>query len=169
MREERKIEAGETREEHKITGTNIAGPVSVWLLLLFVGLAIQFFVTNPVLVGGGTNQLASWLSSASGFILYTPGDIILPLVIGAAIGAEVGLKANSMKKAQKSGLFNGVYASLVYTIAIVVIYEILAGVLPNLAPSLGFMLTSWVALPIIICMVLTEIFAVLSYSRKVNA
>ncbi|MDE1873941.1 MAG: hypothetical protein KGI04_02365 [Candidatus Micrarchaeota archaeon] len=146
--------------------TNIAGPISAWLVLLFVALAIRFATSS---LGSTQAGITGILSSASGFILFSPGDIILPLVIGAAIGAEVGIHANSLKKAERAGALNGVYASIVYIIGIVVIYEILGAVFPSIAPSFDFLIVSWVAIPVVICTALSEVFAILSYSRKVGS
>lgn len=156
----------EDEKKKQSVSTNVAGPISAWLVLLFVALAIKFVTSSGGVSSGGISGL---LSGASSFILYTPGDIILPLVIGAAIGAEVGIHANSLKKAEISGLMNGVYAAIVYTIGIVVIYEVLSAVFASITPSFSFLLTSWIALPIVICVVMSEVFAVLSYSRKVSS
>ncbi len=145
--------------------TNVAGPISAWLVLLFVALTIKFFTSSAGLGSG----IIGMLSSAADFILYAPGDIILPLVIGAAIGAEVGIHSNSLRKAEVSGFMNGIYAAIVYTIGILVIYEVLSAVFASVAPSFTFLITSWLAFPILICVALSEAFAVLSYSRKVSS
>ncbi|MCL5239691.1 MAG: hypothetical protein M1286_04475 [Candidatus Marsarchaeota archaeon] len=156
---------GERKPQHD--ATNVAGPISAWLVLLFVALAIKFFVSNVSIASSGS--IGGVLASASNFILFFPGDIILPLVIGAAIGAEVGIRSKSMSKAGKAGLINGVYAAIVYSIGIVVIYEVLSAVFPSITPSSDFLLLSWIALPVIICIALSEAFALLSYSRKVSS
>ena len=121
-------------EEKKKRGssTDIAGPISAWIVLLFVALAVRFVISAGSFSSGGITGI---LSSASSFILFSPGDVILPLIIGAAIGAEVGIRANSIRKAEKAGALNGIYASIIYIIGIVVIYEILAAVFPAVAPS----------------------------------
>lgn len=154
-------------KKKKGVSTNVAGPVTAWLVLLFVALAIRVFTSTGTIGSGGS--IGSALSAAANFILFTPGDIILPLVIGAAVGAEVGMHADSLRKAELSGLMNGVYAAIVYTIGIVVIYEVLSSVFATIAPSVEFLLTSWIALPIAVCVVLSLVFSVLSYSRKVNS
>ncbi|MDE1855338.1 MAG: hypothetical protein KGH57_03420 [Candidatus Micrarchaeota archaeon] len=156
----------EEEARKKSSSIDIAGPISAWMLLLFVALAIRFITSSGSV---STQGLGGVLSSASNFILFSPGDIILPLVIGAAIGAEVGTRANSLKKAERAGALNGVYAAIVYIIGIVVIYEIISSVFPSLAPSFSFLLTSWIAIPVLVCTALSVAFAVLSYSRKVGS
>ena len=161
--------ANDSNADKEGENTNIAGPVTAWIVLIFVAFVVKFFA-SIVSVGasGGSLGVSSALNTISNFILYTPGDIILPLVIGAAIGAEVGIRAKSLRKAEKSGLMNGAYVAVVYTIGIIVIYEVLQTIFPSVTPSFNFLITSWIALPIVICIALSEAFAVLSYSRKVN-
>ena len=161
----------EEKEEKPVqpSGTNVAGPVSAWILLLFIALAIKFLLSGGALSGNGTAGIISWLAAISNFILGTPGEIILPLIIGAAIGDEVGIKSDTLRKAEKSGLLNGIYASVVYLIGVIIIYEVLTGILPGSAPTVSILLTSWIAMPILICIVLSEAFAILSHSRKVNS
>ncbi len=158
---------GDGEKKHQPATTNVAGPISAWLVLLFVALAIKFFVSSGTASGAG--GISSTLANASNFILFFPGDIILPLVIGAAIGAEVGIRSKTLKKAGQAGLMNGVYAAVVYTIGIVTIYAVLSAVFPSIAPSTSFLIVSWLALPVVICIALSEGFALLSYSRKVSS
>lgn len=144
---------------------NVSGIISVWLIMLFAALAIQYAFTYGRSSIGATPSI--FLSIAT-FILFLPGSLILPLVVGAALGADVGSKSRSIEVAEKSGLVNGIYASLVYAIAIVVIYEVLSNVLPAIAPTTSFLLIDWIAVPIAIVPVVTEIFAVVSHYRKIN-
>jgi len=153
-------------EEHSYA--NVSGVLAAWLVVLFVALLIQYVLTGPYASSGITSSYPIFLSFAN-FILFLPGSLILPLAVGAALGAEIGAKARSLKAAERAGLINGVYASLVYTIAIIIIYEVLANVLPILAPTIPFLVIDWLVAPIAIVMVLTEIFAVVSHSRKINA
>ncbi len=148
---------------------DIGAPVTAWLVLLFVALALKFLAANAPASNGAYVLFAA----IANFILYAPGDVILPLVVGAAIGAEIGKRAGTLRKAQIAGVLNGVYASIVYAIGIIVIYEVLNyGVLDaasaGVALSLGFLLLSWIAIPMAICVLLTVLFATLSYSRKVS-
>lgn len=171
MRQEPKIPGHDEEEENggsRSSITNVAGPVSSWIILLFIALTIKFVVSSGTMGGSSAGSIDSWLAIIANFILGTPGEIILPLVIGAAIGDEVGAKSETLRKAEKSGLLNGVYASVIYLIGIIIIYEVLTGILPNAAPTFSILITSWIAMPILICIVLSEVFAILSHSRKIN-
>ncbi len=155
--------------QKKQSHVDIGAPVAAWLILLFIALVLKFLISG-VFAG---NSAYSLLSSIASFILYTPGDIILPLAVGAAIGAEIGKRAGTLRKAQVAGVLNGVYASVIYAIGIIVIYEVLSyGVLNSMvagvALSLGFLFLSWLAIPMAICIALTVLFSMLSYSRKVG-
>lgn len=154
------------------TYANISGAISVWLVFLFVALAIQYVVTYGKSLFGSTPSI---LVSVADFILFIPGYLIFPLVVGAAIGAEVGKKSRSVEVAMKAGLINGIYASLVYAVAITVIYAVLTSVLPAIlttylgaSSTLSFLLVNWLAYPVAIVLVVTEIFSVVSHFRKIN-
>ena len=153
--------AGE--EEH----VSIAAPMTFWIVLLILGLVFKTLAYFSILVTQGTTVYTTLLSVAN-FILFPPGSIILPLIIGAVIGSSVGLKSKKIAGAQKSGLLNGIYAAVIYVVAIVVIYEIMVYVLPNSAPQLGFLFSYWLAAPVLTVVALSFIFAVLSHSRKVH-
>lgn len=160
-------EEEETKSSESLS-INTVGPVLAWILLLFIALMIEFVAASGFLGGNSTSGVSGRFASIANFILGTPGEIILPLVIGAAIGADVGSKADSLTKAAKGGLLNGIYASAMYLVGIIVIYEVLIQILPSAAPSVGVLLSSWVVLPIIVCIALAELFAILSHSRKLN-
>lgn len=145
---------------------NVSGTIAVWLILLFAALVIQYAFTYANSALGATPTI---FLSISNFILFLPGSLILPLIVGAALGAEIGTKSRSRVVAEKAGLVNGIYASLVYLVAIVVIYEVLANILPAIAPTMYFLLVNWVISPIAIVLVATEIFSVVSHYRKINA
>lgn len=150
------------------THADVSGPITGWIVVLFIALAIKLFLSGPSLNSTGSG-LISILLSLSTFILFLPGSLILPLVVGAAIGTEVGLSAPKMTSAQKGGLLNGVYAALIYSIAIVIIYEVIVNIIPSLAPNLTmqFLLYYWLIYPIVIIIALCEVFAIISYARKI--
>ena len=165
--DEKVKEAPEKEPEQVKTHADVAEPITGWLLVLFIALFIRLFFTGANLnaVGGGIIPV---LLSLAAFILFLPGSLILPLIVGAAIGTEVGLSAPKMPSAQKGGLLNGVYTALVYSIAIVIVYEVLINVLPSLAPTMNFLVYYWLIYPVIIIIALCEVFAIMSYARKVE-
>ncbi len=146
---------------------NITGPVTVWILLLFVALFMQFVVSSNIGLDSSTG-LGGMLAGIASFILGTPGEITIPMVIGAVMGEDVGHKSISFKQAWRGGLLNGLYACLVYLIGIIVIYEVLTVAMPSSAPTAVSFVLTWIALPILICVAVTEIFAVASHIRKVG-
>ena len=173
MRQEKRVlenfEDNEEPVENKSEGANIAGPVSAWIMLLFIALVIKSAVSADTISGANAISINNWLSTIANLILGTPGEVLLPLVIGAAIGADVGGKAESLANAQKSGLLNGLYASVVYVIGIIVIYEVLLNIAPGAAPTSGDLIARWIALPIVICIIFAETFAILSRPRKAKS
>lgn len=164
--EEPKIQPTQKKSSH----VDIGAPVAAWLALLFVALALKFLTSGAA----PSNGVYALFASIANFILYTPGDIILPLVVGAAIGAEIGKRTATLKKAQIAGVLNGIYASVIYSIGIIVIYEVLSygmlnSVTAGVALTLGFLAIWWIAIPVAICIALTVLFAMLSYSRRVSS
>ncbi|MEM4064429.1 MAG: hypothetical protein QXR16_03100 [Candidatus Micrarchaeaceae archaeon] len=143
----------------------IGAPIFVWLLLLVVSLAIVIFAQDGLIPKSG---IGGSLMSIANLILFMPGALILPIIIGAAIGAEIGRSSKDMKVATKAGIINGVYAGIIYIIAIVIIYEIITYVLPSAMPSISFLLSYWLAMPFALVVLVSLGFAVLSHSRKVS-
>ena len=149
---------------------SILEPMLFWIVLLIIALAIRMVITFTGLVGS-TGSIYDVLSNFSNYVLFMPGMVVLPLIVGAIIGAQVGLKARSMELAQRGGLLNGVYSAVVYLVAIVVIwaiiYYIIAPSAPNLLPSVLFLVGEWLVAPVVILILVSFFFSVLSYSRKV--
>ncbi len=156
----------EERKESK-EQIDIAGPMFIWILLLVIALAIEVIAADTSLLKASGSLSASIVYVAK-FILFMPGSIILPLIVGAVIGAEVGKRSKNMRTAIKAGLINGIYACIVYIIAILVIYEIIVYVLPSIVPSVLFLVSEWLAVPAAIVILLSLAFSILSHSRKVS-
>ncbi|MGC8710693.1 MAG: hypothetical protein ACP5RF_03770 [Candidatus Micrarchaeia archaeon] len=149
----------------KKSQVSIAEPMFIWILLLVIAMVINVLVGSAYVPKG---QVSSILKASAHFILFMPGAIILPTIVGAVIGAEIGRRAKSMNAAIKSGLINGVYATIIYLITIFIIYEIIVYIIPALSPSAEFLAVSWLAIPSVILVVLSMLFAALSHSRKVE-
>jgi hypothetical protein len=153
-------EEGEVEEKEQIS---IAEPMFFWILLLVVAMVINVLIN----AGYAPSDMASTLKASANFILFMPGSIILPTIVGAFIGAEIGKRSKSMYVAVKSGIINGVYAAIIYLISIFIIYEVILYILPSINPGVDFLALNWLALPSAILIALSVIFAILSHSRKV--
>ncbi len=149
---------------------SIIEPMLFWVILLIIALVLRMVLTFTGLVGS-TGSIYNLLNSFSNYVLFMPGAVILPLVVGAIIGAQVGIKAHSMELAQRGGLLNGVYAAVVYLVAIIVIWAIVYYVIvpsaPSVLPSVLFLIGEWLVAPVAILILVSFFFAVLSHSRKV--
>ena len=158
----------EDAEQKKKVQVSIAEPMFIWVLLLVLALVAKIILLqpSPITPSGGFAQI---VNEAANFILFMPGAMILPIIVGAVIGAEIGTRAKSMKAAITAGTINGIYASIIYVVAIAIIYEVIVYVLPGIVPTLEFLISYWLVLPVAIVILLSLAFAVLSHSRKVVA
>ncbi|MGC8538810.1 MAG: hypothetical protein ACP5MK_03000 [Candidatus Micrarchaeia archaeon] len=143
---------------------SIAEPMFIWILLLGIGLIIKFIVGASVVP---TGSYGSTLLNIANFLLFFPGYIILPLIIGAAIGVEIGRRAASMKSAMKSSAITGIYICMVYLITIVIIYEIISFLIPAAKPAMSFLVENWFIIPSLIVILVTILFSIITHSRKV--
>jgi len=86
----------EDAEQKKKVQVSIAEPMFIWVLLLVLALVAKIILLqpSPITPSGGFAQIAN---EAANFILFMPGAMILPIIVGAVIGAEIGTRAKSMK------------------------------------------------------------------------
>jgi hypothetical protein len=162
---EEESEEGNEKEIESNAQVSIAAPMFFWLLLLVIAVVINALINAGYIPSG---KMLSILKASANFILFMPGSIILPTIVGAFIGAEIGRRSKSMYIAIKSGIINGVYATIVYLIAIFIIYEIIIYILPNINPGVNFFAEDWLAMPTAILIALSVLFAGLSHARKVS-
>ena len=163
MEKENKNEE-EKKEESEEFQVSIAAPMFFWMLLLVVAMVINVIVNAGYI---SNTQIQSIAKSIANFILFMPGSIILPTIVGAFIGAEIGKRSKSLYVAIKSSIINGIYAVIIYLIAIFIIYEVILYILPSINPGVNFLEMNWLAIPGAMVIALSIIFAALSHSRKV--
>lgn len=161
-------EEGPTPKQPATSSVNIAEPLFFWIIVLVLALFSKVVITSTTTFVP-SSQAYAFLNSISTFFLFNSGSLILPLVVGAVIGAEVGLKSKTLYKALKAGILNGVYAAIIYVIAIVIIYEVLLYIIPQSGVTTTFLVNNLVLPQVVILIVLVEIFAALSHSRKITA
>ncbi len=155
----------ESTAEFRRSAVEIAAPMAFWVFLLIAALAAKIFAASGTITD---YYLIEVLRVYSGFMLSTSGMVVLPLAVGAFVGAEVGKVTGSLTKAARGGFLNGLYAAMVYTITVMIIYETLTYAAPSSVPDKALVLNSWIALPVVVLMALSEIFALVSHARRTN-
>ena len=145
---------------------SIMEPMILWIVLLLVAVSINIILANFNIVSAAS-FIYSAASAYSKFVLSVPGIDVLPLIIGAIIGAEIGSRSLSLKRATVSGFVTGIYSSVIYAIAITVLYVVLDYGTGHTFALSAILLNS-IIFPIIVLLVVIEMFAVLSFSRKVD-
>ncbi len=154
------------RKQAKKSHVNVYEPMFAWIMLLLLAVALKIIVDNTTAIPAGT-LLYSVSAKYSAFMLNFPGTVILPLLVGVIIGEEVGVRSSSMKNAVRSGLLNGIYASVIYIIVTIVLFLIVNYFTPQFTSAYSIILSN-IAIPIAALLIALEVFAILSYSRKVD-
>lgn len=142
-------------------------PMFFWIFILYLALTVKIVLSN---LEGFTSLsvVYSILYVFSSFILSTPGFIVMPLIAGGIIGAEVGVKSKEIGHAIRNSLLNSAYAAAIYLVSIVVLYEVLDYTYPSTSLQLQNIIIGWIIIPIVILVVITCAFSVLSNARKIR-
>lgn len=158
----------EAGSAHTVSEIVITGPIAFWIIMLFVGM-IFAFILAPYL--GIKTKLGGDILSASQYILYLPGSLILPLIVSLWAGSRIGSSGRQIGGAVKAGVLNGVYIGVIYGIAttaiIIAIYYINPSILPNGVGLENFAISS-IGIPIGIVIALTTLISFLSAARHVS-
>ncbi len=152
--------------EFRQSVVEIAAPMAFWTFLLLAALAAKTLAASGIITSG---YMLKAMATYSGFILSSSGMIVLPLIVGAIVGAEVGNGAGRLTEAAKAGLLNGVYAAMIYSLIILIIYEVLLYAAPVVVPAKALILNQWIAVPVVVLVSLSEIFALVSHARRMGS
>jgi len=166
-----KTDAKTIKQTEKIE-IDIFGPLTFWLMFLIVGLIIQL-VLIPVMASNSNqnSSVSSILIEISGWILYLPGSIILPLIVGVWMGEKIGATKNKIKSAISIATINAIYTAIIYAIAIFIIYLLIYYITPGFIKNLGGIITLAefvIIIPILIIIILVPLIASMSAARHKN-
>ena len=146
----------------------IGGPLVFWITMLVIGL-LAVLVFEPVF--SNVQGVSALMKAISGWILYLPGSIILPLIVSIWIGERVGSSKGNAKSAAKAGEINAIYTTLIYVVSIFIIYMLIYYISPASLQSNS--LVSYaeyaIAIPAVIVLVLTPLVSALSGARHSGA
>lgn len=152
---------GETKKQG--TGISIAAPLTLWIALLIIGVFSAYMA--KFLAASG---IASLMTNISGWILYLPGSLIIPLVVSIWIGERVGSAKGGSKSAVKIGEINAIYTTLIYVVVVLIIYMLLYYILPTYLQTKS--LTNYaeyvIGIPAVIVLALVPIVSALSAARR---
>jgi hypothetical protein len=129
----------------------------------------MIFLSLVLYMLGNTGRYSEAFSSVGGMaklVLFMPGSIIIPLLVGIAIGVKVGNRSKTAARSARMGMLNGIYASIIYIVAMVIVYEVMVYVSPSLLPTVNFMLLSWGIQPIVEVIVTSTIFSIVLSAMK---
>ncbi len=145
----------------------LAGPLSFWIIFLVVGVIAKLVIT-PLLAGIGMIPESLAVGALGQYILYFPGYIIFPFVVGIWIGERIGDSVTKPSASVTIGLINSAYAAVIYAVAIFTIFLIMTAVggAASFNFSMLYSLIDILAFPIAILVGITIIFSSLAAARK---
>ncbi|MDE1865475.1 MAG: hypothetical protein KGH94_02455 [Candidatus Micrarchaeota archaeon] len=159
------------REEtaHNNEDMDIGGPLALWVGLVAIAAVIQLFIFPAVPQASPLAPVMSYINKLVGYALYVPGVFVLPILAGLWIGSRSGATSSKFDTVAYRAVLNAIYISVIYLIEVFIFYIVsktthtstaLASV--NLAGFAAYV----VALPIIICLVVAPLFAIVSAARR---
>ncbi len=145
----------------------LGGPLSFWIGILVLAAAMQELVM-PLAQRYVVSQNIALLNIFAGYILYTPGIFILPIIVGLWVGDLVGSTEGSYTDILYRSVINAFYTAIVYAVCIFVIYIVSQSVGIGALSSIGFTkFAEYVlAIPILIQIVVVPFFALLTSARR---
>lgn len=154
-------------EAHENANINVAGPLALWLGLVAVAAVIQLFVF-PQMQGSVISPVLSYLNTVAAYALYAPGTFVLPILAALWMGSRAGSTEGKISTISYRAIINAIYASVIYLIEIFVFYIISSNTHTSVLSTLplGVFIEYVVAIPIIVCLVVAPLFAIISAARK---
>lgn len=145
----------------------LAGPLTFWIIFLVVGVVAKLVIT-PLLAGIGMIPASQAVGDLGQYILYFPGYIIFPFIVGIWIGERVGDSVSKPSASVTIGLINSAYAAVIYAVAIFIIFLIMTAVggASSFSFSMLYSLIDILVFPIAILVGITVIFSSLAAARK---
>lgn len=156
----------EDGKKPKGNSINLRDPLFVWVFILLIAVSAEIINSSGYVPK--STSIYSMLNTYANFVLVFPGIIIVPVIMGAIIGSEVGLRSSNINSALRTGMMNGLYASVVYTLTIVIIYFVIIYSVPQFITVYSLILDN-IIVPLLVFIIVIEVFAVLSHSRKVDS
>jgi hypothetical protein len=157
----------DAEESHTNVEMEIGGPLALWIGLVAVAAIIQLFVF-PAAQGSSALPLLDFLNKIAAYALYIPGVFVLPVLAALWIGSRAGATPGKLDVISYRAVINAIYAALVYLIEIFIFYVISSSIHTSVlsAVSLGAFVEYVVALPIIVCLIVAPLFAIISAARR---
>jgi hypothetical protein len=167
LREDTRKKARSDQEQHTNADISIGGPIALWVGLVAVAAIVQLFVF-PAVQSTIVSPALAYLNALAAYALYVPGAFVLPILAALWIGSRAGSSGGTINTIAYRGMINAVYASVVYLIEIFIFYIISSSTHTSVLSSvaLGGFIEYVVAIPIIVCLVVAPLFAIISHARK---
>lgn len=164
---EKKKEDDEEQDSHANANISIGGPLALWIGLVAVAAIIQIFVF-PSVSASIVSPALSYINRIAAYALYIPGVFVLPILAALWIGSRAGSSSGKLEAISYRAVINSVYACVIYMVEVFVFYIISSSSHTSVlsaVPFVGF-IEYVVAIPVIICLVVAPLFAMVSAARK---
>jgi hypothetical protein len=165
---EPKKEDKDSEDKHTNVEMSIGGPLALWIGLVAVAGVMQLFIFPALQNGGIVYPALATLNHIAAYGLYVPGVLVLPILAALWIGSRAGSTEGKINTVTYRAMINAVYASVIYLIEIFVLYIIANSTHTSVlsAVSLGLFVELVVALPVIVCIIVAPLFAIVSSARR---
>jgi len=158
-------EAIQKRSSGKGITLDISESMSFWIGILVIALVAYLILTDTSTFTKGTEGYII-LNEIYTFILFGPGLLILPAIVGVVIGRQIGIKSEKLVTTLKRGILEAIYGTIIYIISVSIIYEVMIYTIANSMLNLNALITNWIVVPSVIFIVLVELLSWVSFSRK---
>ena len=156
---------GKATANGKAVTLDISESMSFWIGILVIALVAYLILADtPTFTKGTEGYLI--LNEIYMFILFGPGLLILPAIVGVVIGRQIGIKSEKLVTTLKRGILEAIYGTIIYIISVSIIYEVMIYTIANSMLNLNALITNWIVVPSVIFIVLVELLSWVSFSRK---
>jgi hypothetical protein len=152
---------------HTNEDLNITGPLALWVGLVAVAAIIQIFVF-PAAQGSAAAPVLSYFNMIAAYALYIPGVFVLPILAALWLGSRAGASSGKLDTIAYRAVINAVYVAVVYLIEIFIFYVVSNSTHTSAlsAVPIAAFVEYVVAMPIIICLIVAPLFAIVSSARR---
>lgn len=160
--------AAGSKGQHTNAEMSIAGPLALWIGLVAIAAIAQLFIFPALQAKGISNNLMADLNSLAAYALYIPGVFVLPILAALWIGSRAGGTEGTHSIIAYRGMINAVYACIIYLIEIFVFYLIAGSLKMGTLAAIptGVFIEYIVAVPIILCLVVAPLIAIVSAAKR---
>ena len=135
---------------------------------MVIAAVLQVFIFPALQNGALIPSVFVTINNIAGYALSVPGVFVLPILAAIWIGSRAGATTGGVSTVAYRAMINAVYANVIYLIVIFIFYIAASSAHASVLSALP--LESFVelviAIPVVICLVVAPLFAMVSSARR---